>query len=448
MVIRGLTTKICWRVQSIRGRGCHAHYLYFRHVGLASLASQNTRSCWAVNLHGHGSGDQKFRLGRAQAMFFHLSLRQITLSCLDFEGEIDRGLLVEKRRSTTLQSLTLIECNVDVEFLKDVLSLPRSLRELSIGERLHVFDCKPSQDPSKRTSSAMFLTALQQQADSLTKLVHVGGQLEYIPQRERDPEGPAKLRSLVSLEHLELGVESHLNYFLRNNGFPPSLKALKVLDAAISLSTVRNIKSVAEICFRSITSLLTDCMPPSVQPDFTIQLHFSDHALFRFLIATHPTEYNRLLSTEILDRPAIYKAATLLKSYNGRFIISRDNFPSGTSYIPPYMYGEELPEEDLMYDSNDFWKVTGINYQLMDDDERRTQLINAKSIKRCRECTLNNRSFDECRSTGDGSPCLVCQRERMICRWTWDETEDTEYDDSWDEEEHNAEVVLQQILWS
>lgn len=360
---------------------------------------------------------------------------------------MDNDLLHEKRKSTPLQSLTLIECNVDVDFLHAVLSLPRALRELSIGERLYVFDCIPSPDPRKRTSAALFLTALQQQADSLSKLVHVGGQLEYIPQRECNPEGPAKLRSLTSLEHLELGVESHLNFFLRNGGFPPSLKTLKVLDAAISLSTVRKIKSVAEICFRSITSLLTDCMPSSVQPDFTIQLHFSDHALFRFIVTTHPTEHNRLLSTEILDRPAIYKIAALLKSYNGRFLLSRENFPGGTSYIPPYMYGEELPEEVLMYDSKDFWRITGINYQLMDDDERRAQLIKANSMKRCRGCILDDRSFDECRSTGDGSPCLVCQREHVTCRWTWDENESEGLDDSWDADEYSAEAELQQILW-
>lgn len=112
------------------------------------------------------------------------------------------------------------------------------------------------------------------------------------------------------------------------------------------------------------------------------------------------------------------------------------------------MYGEELPEEELMYDSNDYWRVTGINYQHMDDDNLRRQMIKAKTLKRCRECTLNNRSFDECRSTGDGSPCLVCNRERMICRWMWNETEEgTDDEEDWDEEAADAEAELQQILW-
>ncbi|KAH7412038.1 hypothetical protein DE146DRAFT_602958 [Phaeosphaeria sp. MPI-PUGE-AT-0046c] len=411
-----------------------------------------------LSLHGHGSGDQKFLLGRAKAMFFHPSLRKITLSCLNLEGEMDNDLLKEKRKATPLQSLTLIECNVDIEFLDRVLSLPRALRELSVGERLHVFDCKPSLDPKKRTSSTLFLTALQQQADSLKRLVHIGGQLALMPRPERDPQGPAKLRSLTSLEHLELGLESHLNYSLRNNGFPPSLKSLKILDAAVSLSAMHDPhdpESMAETPLRSITSLLTDCMPSSVQPDFTIHLHFSDHALFRFIVATHPTTANRFLSTKILDRNAMYKIATLLKSYNGRFIVSREIFRSGTSYIPPYMYGEEEPDEELMYDSNDYWRVTGIDYQLMDDDQLRAKMIKDNTLKRCRECTLNSRSFDECRSTGDGSPCLVCNREQMVCRWSWNKAENEDSDDDDDDEDEEldrdevdaAEALLQQILW-
>lgn len=406
-----------------------------------------------MDLHGHGPADRKFLLGRAKAMFFHPSLRKITLSCLNIEGELDDDLLIEKRKATPLQSLTLIECNVDIDFLDRILSLPSGLRELSIGERLHVFDCKPSLDPKKRTSSTLFLTALQQQADSLKKLVHIGGQLAYMPRPERDPQGPTKLRSLTSLEHLELGLESHLNYSLRNNGFPPSLKTLKMLDAAVSLSAMHDPldpESMAETPLRSITTLLTDCMPPSVQPDFTIHLHFSDHALFRFIQATHPTTSNRFLSTKILDRKAMYKIATLLKSYNGRFIVSREVFRSGTSYIPPYMYGEEQPDEELMYDSNDYWRVTGIDYQLMDDDQLRAKMIKNNTLKRCRECTLNSRSFDECRSTGDGSPCLVCNREQMVCRWNWNATADGDFDDDddWEGESIEAtEALLQQILW-
>ena len=137
-------------------------------------------------------------------MFKHPTLRHITLSCLNFDGDLQ--ISESEKKTTSLQSLTLIECNVSVPFLDNVLSLPKALKELSIGERLHVFqECQPSMDPEKRTSSSRFLVALQKQAHSLQRLTHCGGHVGYLTSRDTDPEGAEKLRSLVELEYLELG---------------------------------------------------------------------------------------------------------------------------------------------------------------------------------------------------------------------------------------------------
>lgn len=377
-------------------------------------------------------------LGRAKAMFLHPSLRKITLSCLNFEADVDQDMITKSQKTTPLQSLILIECNVNVDFLDVILSLPKALKELSIGERLHVFDeCKPSMERKKRTSSTLFLTALQRQADSLHRLTHVGGQLEYITPREHDPEGPAKLRSLTQLEHLELGLESHLNYHLRHNGVPPFLKTLKLLDAAISINAGHDIRSMADVAFRSITSFVTDCMPQTIQPDFTIHLHFSDHSIFRLFVIAHPEEQSRLLSTLFLDRPAIYKIASILKSYNACFLISRETFPSGTAYIPPFMYGEEQPVDEEMYDSNDYWRFNGIDYQVMDDEQLRAELKGKNKLRTCTPCLMRGLGVDHCTSTGNGATCVPCARASLECRWD---------DDVRDEEEAEEEAELQQVL--
>jgi hypothetical protein len=367
-------------------------------------------------------------------MFFHPTLRNITLSCLNFEADMDDSMVAKKHRSTPLQSLTLIECNVNVQFLDTVIDLPKALVELSVGERLHAFpECIPIMDVEKRTSSPLFLTTLQKQASSLRRLVHLGGNLEYIPQRQHDPEGHEKLRSLTNLEHLELGLESHLNYYLRNNGFPPSLRTLKMLDAAISLNAGHDIRAMADVAFRSITSLVTSCLPPTLHPDFTIHLQFSDHSIFRLFVIANPAEQDRLLSALFLDRPAIYKIASVLKMHKARFLVSRETFPSGTAYIPPYMYGEELPVEDSMYDSNDFWRFNGINYRVVDDEQLREEMKRKKQLKRCIACKSRHVSIDECRSPAPGSPCLVCTRFSMVCEW--------EEDDEEGEQDANAEAV-------
>lgn len=396
---------------------------------------------YLVTLHAHGIGDQKFILGRAKAMFLSPTLRKITLSCLNFEADMDDDMVAKTQKATPLQSLTLVECNVDVRFLEVVLSLPKALKELSIEERLHVFDeCKPSVDWEKRTASPLFLTALQRQADSLIRLTHIGGLLEYIPPRVHDPEGPAKLRSLTNLEYLELGFESHLNYHLRHNGFPPSLKSLKFLDAALSISAGHDIRSMASVAFRTITSIVTDCLPTTVPPGFTIRLHFSDHSIFRLFVIAHPEEQNRLLSTLFLDRPAIYKIASILKSYNSRFLISRETFPSGTAYIPPYMYGEEEPIDEWMYDSDDYWRFIGIDYQVMDDEELRAQLKGQKRLRICTGCMARGLTVDQCKSLGVGSACQPCTRAHMVCRW------DDIIGEEEEEEEAAEEAELQQVL--
>lgn len=357
-------------------------------------------------------------------MFRHPTLRRITLSCLNFDTKTAIDDIPEKeRKSTPLQSLTLIECNVNVKFLDVILSLPKALKELSIGERLHTFeDCEPSMDPKTRTSSALFLTALQRQAESLQRLVHIGGHIAYQTPRETDPEGAAKLRSLINLEHLEVGFESHLGYYLRQNGFPPALRTLKMVDTAISINAGHDLRSLSDIAFRSLISLTANHLPSKLEPDFVLHLNFSDHSFFRLFTMADPLEQNHFLSARFFDRPAVYKIATIMKSYNGHFRVSREVFPSGSSFIPPYMHGEELPTEEIMYDSDDFWRFNGIDYQVMDDENLRRELKEKSKLYVCLACRKRGFGVDECMNLGDGSACLPCRRLHPAgCKWERDE---------------------------
>ncbi|KAI5374765.1 hypothetical protein J4E82_006442 [Alternaria postmessia] len=350
-------------------------------------------------------------------------LQNITLSCLDFDGEL--GISASETKTTPLRSLTLIECNVNVKFLDEVLSLPKALKELSIGERLHVFqECQPSMDPERRTSSRQFLLALQKQAHSLQRLTHCGGHVGHLTPRDTDPEGAEKLRSLVDLEYLELGFESHLYYYLRQSGFPPALRSLKMLDSAISINSGHDLRSLSDIAFRSLTSLVDVCLPRTLAEDFTLHLKFSDHSFFRLFEIVDATEQAHLLSALFFDRAATYKIASMLKSYstNSHFLVSRETFPSGKSFIPPYMHGEELPVEELMYTSDDFWRFNGINYRIMDDENWRDELKKGKKLAICKRCKTRGLGVDACRSLGDGSACMPCKTTDWgVCEWERDE---------------------------
>lgn len=319
----------------------------------------------------------------------------------------------KERKSTPLRSLTFIECNIDIDTLHSILSMPKALKQLSIGERLHTFEgARPPMDPTQRTASKRFLPALQQQAESLEKLIHIGGALAYLPGRETDPEGAAKLRSFTSLRHLELGFESHLYYYLRDNGFPPSLRYLKMLDYAISNNASLDPESLTRTVLNSTTSLVTQHLPSTLPEDFTLHILYSHHAAFRHEMA------DEIISRFFLDRPVIYKIADILQVHKGRFVVSRDTFPSRTPYIPPYMYGEETPVEKDIYDSDDYWTFNGREYRVIDDERFREKV--ERDLLVCPRCELRGLTQRECKQLEDGSRCQPCYRASLSCGWARD----------------------------
>lgn len=319
----------------------------------------------------------------------------------------------KERKSTPLRSLTFIECNIDMQTLDTILSMPKALKELYIGERLHTFEgARPSMEPDERTCSTRFLPALQQQADSLEKLTHIGGSLAFLPGRQTDPDGAAKLRSFTNLQHLELGFESHLYYYLRENGFPPRLKYLKMLDNAISNNASHDPHSLTQIVFRSTTSLVRQHFPASIPDDFTLQVHYSNHIVF------HLEEAEQYISTLFLSRPLIYRIADIIHEHKGHFVVTRDNFPSGTAYIPPYMHGEELPVEKTLYDSDYYWEFNGKDYRILDDDRFTAKV--ERDLLVCPKCVTRGLDVRHCKQLGDGSRCQPCFKAGLECGWVRD----------------------------
>ncbi|KAF2621972.1 hypothetical protein BU25DRAFT_378677 [Macroventuria anomochaeta] len=372
----------------------------------------------SFTLHAHGADDRKFEFdNRLASVFFHPTLRDLTISCLNIKNRDMESTIRsfgKERKSTPLRFLTFIECNIDIDTLHTILSMPKALKQLSIGERLHVFEgARPPMDPGQRTCSTRFLPALQQQANSLEKLTHIGGSLPYLLGRETDPDGAAKLRSFTNLQHLELGFESHLYYYLRDNGFPPRLKYLKMLDNAISNNYSHQADALTRTVFRSTTSLVTQHFPSTVPEDFTLHVHYSNHICF------HSDNADQYISVMFLSRPLIYRIADILHEHKGRLVVSRDTFPSGVSFIPPYMYGEERPVEQMLYDSDDYFTFNGKDYRVLDDDGFSEKV--EKDLLVCPKCVSRGFTERECKQLGDGSRCQPCYRDGLECGWARDE---------------------------
>lgn len=369
-----------------------------------------------VALHGHGRDERKFVLGRTAVVFFHPTLRHLTLSCTNFDADITHAdISPEKRKSTPLQSLTLIECNVNVQFLDVVLDLPKALKELYIGERLYVFKEHPSRDPKKRTSHPLFLTALARQADSLEKLTHVAGTFTHLlPTQIDDQASRSKLRSLKNLTFLEIGLESSLYSYLEQNDYPDSLKTLRINDAAVfqTLTDQTLVHHPGDVLKRC-----TDLVTRRTSHPFDLEVCFNDSAVEDQILSTIPHGRYAAILAALLGgsiRSPVYKLASALEARGGAHLrLFSQRFHSGKSYIPPYMYGEEVPSEVQFYDSDDFWRFSGRNFRAVDDDALKEELRGAgKEGFVCFACARRQRT---CYNLGDGSACVVCESEGKEC---------------------------------
>lgn len=348
-------------------------------------------------------------------MFLHPTLKSIKLSCTNFDAKINHADITDKqRRSTPLVSLTLVECNVNVHFLDVVLSLPKALKELDIGERLHTFPgCMPSTDSTTRTSQPAFLKALLRQADSLEHLCHISGATQFLPSNDATvDEETAKLCHLSRLRTLSLGIETMLLRHLERDDYPASLRELKVMDVAWS----NNLRGVSEDTLRHPGRVLRRCteIVKGMSRPVDVSILFSNPNLEQIL-STIPTANIALVLQSIIDGPLrtpMYTLSSLLRSSNRHLSLLTSKFSSKHSYIPPYMYGEEEPFEEKFYDSDDFWRVCGVNFRVM-DDEVLVEAMKQKPKMVCVPCR-DRLGRGECFNAGDGSQCLHCERDSRL----------------------------------
>jgi hypothetical protein len=365
-----------------------------------------------VTLHGHGLDDKKFVFGRSAVMFFHPTLRRITLSCTDFDADISHaGITPEKKNSTPLQSLTLIECNVNVKFLDVILSLPKALKELDIGERLYVFQgCHPSEDITKRTSDPLFIHALARQAESLQRLSHIGGNVNKLVYNRSDDLGTARLRHLTNLKFLELGMESSLWDYLERNDYPDTLQTLKATDASWANNT-----PPTESFLRHPSKVLRRCLDVTKHMSRAINLDVRfTHGDSEQILATIPTGNLAVILPTVLGGPVrapVYKLATELNARGARLRLFANKFSADKAFIPPFMYGEEVPKEVMFYDSDDFWRLGGTNYRVMDDEDFQAEVLKKPRLV-CQECERQGR---QCFNGGDGSACIYCENGTGVC---------------------------------
>ncbi|KAH7130216.1 hypothetical protein B0J11DRAFT_566283 [Dendryphion nanum] len=329
-----------------------------------SIPDRPLQMLQSLTLHGHGKGDRKFDLGRAMNVFLHPTLRHITISCVNFEAGSGiiriEDLPPNALRSTPLQSLTLIECNIYLDLLEIALSLPKSLKELNLGERLYAWnDCYPvATQPT--TTHPRLLDALLNQKDSLERLSHISGTYTQNSTTNLPSSTTPKLHVMEKLHYLEVDNRSHL---LDHIDPETHITTLKITDA-VRAASLGHLFLPSFIYFTDFFqrghAVASRCTKPiNIDMVFTAQSRSEE-------ILPNLRHYFSMK----LHRDVVYGFVKTMKTRGARLRIFMERFAGGATFIRPFMYGEERPIEEVVFDS-EVGRFFGAEYDRGGEGEER-----------------------------------------------------------------------------
>ena len=278
-----------------------------------------------------GTGINPFNMGRNAVIFLHPTLRNLTVSCFDIGDDIEAYLSADLK-PTALRSLTFDECNITVTGLAAILSVPKALEKLTLGERMyHTYT--NSHLPLGR-SPALLLQVLSLQKDSLQYLKHIGGRTE-LPEIHND----LSMAMFPNLRSMELDTHSTLTLILRNSAVPPDL----------------HLRLIRSYQFEQPSDEVENSPLPSIL-EWLNRVHHLDYVIdcdgredrANILLDLWRDKANQIIWRKIyflVGIPVTETQKTASKRHLRVLVYKRSGF------IPPYMYGEKLPEEGIVFDS-------------------------------------------------------------------------------------------------
>ncbi|KAF2503082.1 hypothetical protein BU16DRAFT_612649 [Lophium mytilinum] len=299
-----------------------------------------------VVLHTHGN-TQRFELGDDAVIFLHPTLQNLTISCSDITTRMPLPPAIDNiEKTTSLRSLTFIECNINAIALGIILRYPRALKEIDLGERIHHFHESPTKPLVHYDREFMY--ALYQQHESLEYIRHVGRRRWRL-----DPSqlGPITLRDFKSLRCLALDPKSILTTHITTNGAPKSLETLRLFSDYVHCFNpqARSLPHRGRAGWKELVKI-TDKMRHVRQVDIVLAQTFADGILTSR--GYKMEDLHRIWQAKE-RRQDVYRFAFVLKDQGRSFKLYAEHFQTGEIFIPPFLYGEETPVEHVIYDSEE-----------------------------------------------------------------------------------------------
>lgn len=274
-------------------------------------------------------------------------MRHIHLACADITQTSVRPLL-NYLVKTNLQSLTFEECNIDARALKTILSLPKALKRLTLGERLYEF--LPSPVPLLHQTVGLLVEALELQSHSLEYLMHT-----------------KQVRNMTTLIY-PFATPSLRPLMPMHRTFPdfPELRELDVLyESAFYSVNAKPLASIQKLRVHRIPYFLLEVswLLGAFVRNFRIfeQPHLKHVELVLHEYRTDRDDTDEEWQEQLLggastgnpwfDEEARDCAWELGRRLEKRGIRLTVNTVRSAGFIPPYMHGEVLPVEIMVYDS-------------------------------------------------------------------------------------------------
>ncbi|KAH7070373.1 hypothetical protein BKA63DRAFT_75676 [Paraphoma chrysanthemicola] len=338
-------------------------------VGYMDLFARNAASgVWqagalecltSFTLHSHGTNNRFYNIKTVLPVFLSPTLKHLHLSCIDISGATETfaalGLESQSTR-TPLETLILQRCKVPSSRLEDfqaVLSRPRALRSFTV-----LLDTEFYRLNAQQVHAPAFITAIQQHSDSL----------EYLRYTHRPINRPAR----GSPEHLNASLFSALSSLHQSSSGLSPFNRLHTLDVdhRSNLAEVLLDKQLAPPNLRTLglTGLGYDYetwqhLPAfvsaisSATPFSHLRLHTKPGGLdikdVSNIFSRHTTANNLNRIVQLRD-VFLSLVKTLDKRSTVKLVCSRQARQL-SGFHPPFLYGETLPDEAVIFHSQKLW---------------------------------------------------------------------------------------------
>ncbi|ETN38067.1 uncharacterized protein HMPREF1541_07691 [Cyphellophora europaea CBS 101466] len=326
---------------------------------------QKLRTC---TVHLVDEQREMITLRRHSALFLHPNLRSLTISCAstDFVHALPAPLVrdLSLTRTTKLEHLHLEECDLNTSTLMKLLRLSSELKSLKISEGIrydNTIFSRQSRRHGNVTPDSLVEAIAKYCSKSLTQLSLALGHFRRSHESITSRGHHLNLTLFDNLRRLDLNMRTcnlirlapycdHLTY----RRLPASLETLRIFSIPLAPRTRP---------FRAMDGVYLPIKECFVQEKQKHGIPILDTVIFSY--EYYDADERASLATseegEVIEhtpqvplaqariKRACNKLRNTYREANVRLLIEMVTLPAG--FIPPYLYPEESPSSDILWDS-------------------------------------------------------------------------------------------------